>query len=125
MSQIEYPVAFSKRILLIASEDWGTENILESICTEPDNYVALRTRNDGARGHIDDDLSRLIDIVFCKRYVGPVLEGYALLGVNGLANLGQHIKVVGFLFYPFWLGDMNAVLHLPELIEIIGFDSHG
>ena len=29
-----------------------------------------------------------------------MLEGYALLGVNGLPNLGQHIKIVGFLFYP-------------------------
>ena len=80
--------------------------------------------NDGARGQVDD-LSWLIDIVFCKRYVSPMLEGYALLGVNGLANLGQHIKAVGFLFYPFWRGDLDAVLHLPELIEIIGFDSHG
>lgn len=69
-------------------------------------------------------ISWLIDIVFRKRYVGPMHEGYALLGVNGLTNLGQYIKIVGFLFYPFWRGDMNAVLHLPKLIEIIGFDSH-
>ena len=54
-----------------------------------------------------------------------MLEGYALLGVNGLANLGQNIKAVGFLFYPFWRGYVDSVLHLPELIEIIGFDSHG
>ena len=54
-----------------------------------------------------------------------MLEGYASLGVNGIANLGQHTQVVGFIFYPLWRGYMNAVLHLPELIEIIGFDSHG